>query len=371
MYINNVTSNSFLPSIESRNHLKSKFNEIKDKEALDFINFIDCYFNLRGNNSSCPPLAETVGWQVLHASRAFIDCNQSIQVDKFNYDHLSIRDLVSLYQVLNSYKINHSTSLSILIQKFHLAAIERYIVQICVKEPSKGLEIHDALVKLNDSNIYSLIKIIENKCYQAISLSSAIPDLRKIDKVLKINQLSRGHATTEGNNCLLDTIYQQISSYLEKDSKLFEFVLFVRNCIGKNRGEFLSINDEGEGVQILSAVQAYLLKKTSRVYGFKPTVLFADSEGDIAELDISEIVQRLKQGKEVISLKIIQVNYNHYEPIFFEDNPEGIEQLGKLSLACNKGATLPGYILNTPLKIDIDGDCNSSSSKEECDNTNP
>ncbi|MBA2368412.1 MAG: hypothetical protein H0V82_05240 [Candidatus Protochlamydia sp.] len=174
MYINNVISNSFLPSIESKNHLQKKINEVKDIEALDFINFIDCYFNLRGNISTCPPIAETVGWQVLHASQAFIDCSESVQLAKFNFDHLSIKDLVSLFQVLNSYAINHTTSLAALIQKFHLSAIETYILQICVKEPLKGWEIHDALVKLNNSDVHPLIDIIKNKCYEGPSLTNLV-----------------------------------------------------------------------------------------------------------------------------------------------------------------------------------------------------
>lgn len=138
---------------------------------------------------------------------------------------------------------------------------------------------------------------------------------QRINEVLSANQLLRRTSTSVENNCLLDTIFQQICIYIsEPDFK--DFVDFVREKIGQTKSEQLSINDEEQGVQILSAVQAYLFEKAGLQCHFDLTVLLADNEGEIGYVDMHPMTSILQSYGEVIPIRMIVVNYNHYEPIF-------------------------------------------------------
>lgn len=140
----------------------------------------------------------------------------------------------------------------------------------------------------------------------------------KIDQFLSSNHLMRKRATTIENNCLLDTIFQQIPSHLCKFT-FSDFVVSIRQRINKIKGEQLSINDEVEGIQVLSAIQDYLYQKTNQSYHFSLTVLFADNDGEIGFVDMTEIENQLHNNGEALPIKMIVVNYNHYEPLFRQD----------------------------------------------------
>lgn len=140
---------------------------------------------------------------------------------------------------------------------------------------------------------------------------------QRIDEVLSENQLLRRTSTSIGNNCLLDTIFQQITTYIsEPDFR--DFVDFVRERIGQTRGEQLSINDEEQGVRILDAVQAYLEKAGFQCH-FDLTVLLGDNEGEIGYVDMQPITSTLQSSGEAISIRMIVIDYNHYEPVFEEE----------------------------------------------------
>lgn len=144
---------------------------------------------------------------------------------------------------------------------------------------------------------------------------------QRINEVLSANQLLRRTSTSVGNNCLLDTIFQQISTYIsEPDFR--DFVDFVRKKIGQTKSEQLSINDEKQSVQILSAVQAYLFEKAGLQCHFDLTVLLADNEGEIGYVDMQPMTSILQPYGEIIPIRMVVVNYNHYEPIF-EKGKEG------------------------------------------------
>ncbi|MCB1116178.1 MAG: ankyrin repeat domain-containing protein [Chlamydiia bacterium] len=194
-----------------------------------------------------------------------------------------------------------------------------------------------------------------------------------IDKNLQVNGLRRGTATSDLNNCLLHSIHQQLP---QKVKGVFqEFVNFVRERIGKTNGEQLSINDEEEGTQVLSATQAYLSQKTGSNYHFILSVSFADNDGEIAPVDVSGIQQALNSPGEAIKIRIIIVNYNHYEPLY-ELHDDEIPELENLDL--NKESsqtpsgshpsslirTLPSYIVNIPVKVDSDEEEEDSSDEE-------
>ena len=120
---------------------------------------------------------------------------------------------------------------------------------------------------------------------------------KRINEVLSENHLLRKTSTSIGNNCLLDTIFQQITTYIsEPDFR--DFVDFVRERIGQTKGEQLSINDEEQGVRILSAVQAYLEKAGFQCH-FDLTVLLADNEGEIGYVDMQPITSTLRFSGEV------------------------------------------------------------------------
>nr|MBP7074707.1 hypothetical protein [Rhabdochlamydiaceae bacterium] len=198
---------------------------------------------------------------------------------------------------------------------------------------------------------------------------------RKIDTFLQINNLARRSATIMGNNCLLDSIFQQIQPLIPNVT-LLEFASLIRERVGKTNGEQLSINDDLEGTQIWTAVQAYLQQMTNDLIYFEFSVLFADNEGEIALIDMSGIESALKRNGIPIPLRIIFVNYNHYEPVFkAEEIPEIEERLKDLSLESSRKTSisqqpLPAYVVNMPLKVDSD-DEGEISSDEEVDGSFP
>lgn len=145
---------------------------------------------------------------------------------------------------------------------------------------------------------------------------------QRIDNLLDANNLFRKSASSVGNNCLLDTIFQQIRRYLEEPC-LEDFVGFVRGRTGQTEGQQLSINDEEQGVQLLSAVQAYL-QRSGFLCHFDLTVLLADNEGGIGYVEMDPITSTLPSHGELVPIRMIVVNYNHYEPVF-EKGKEGID----------------------------------------------
>lgn len=150
----------------------------------------------------------------------------------------------------------------------------------------------------------------------------------KIDQLLSSNHLMRKPATTLDNNCLLDTIFQQIPPHLRKFT-FSDFVASIRQRISKTKGEQLSINDEFEGIQVLSAIQNYLYQKTNQLYQFDLTVLFADNDGEIGFVDMAGMEKQLHNNGEALPIKMIVVNYNHYEPLFPEDLNVQAPKLGR------------------------------------------
>lgn len=186
----------------------------------------------------------------------------------------------------------------------------------------------------------------------------------RINKALESKNLQRGKATSAGNDCLLHTIFQQVHSILQGVS-FIEFASFIRGTLQKTNGEMLSINDELEGTQVISALQAYLHSKTGQHYTIDCDVLFADNDGDIAQVDMAPILQALKPGEAAISLKMIQVNYNHYEPLFPHDISLDLNQsMAELAITQIVKKNLPAYIVNVPLKVDSASEGEDSSDEE-------
>ena len=92
-----------------------------------------------------------------------------------------------------------------------------------------------------------------------------------IDDMILAKQLFR-RSSTPTSNCLLDTIFPKIST---------------------------------------SSTQPDLLQRH-----FDLTVLVADNEGDIGEVDMQPITSKLQSDGEAIPIRMVVVNYNHYEPLF-------------------------------------------------------
>lgn len=204
------------------------------------------------------------------------------------------------------------------------------------------------------------------------SYNITLPSLRRhrINEQLKINGLIRGDATSRENNCLLHTIFQQLPIKIRGDFSVFTGA--IRTRIEKTNGEELSINDEFEGTQILSAIQNYLRESSGINYHFNLTVLFADNEGAIAFVDVSGIEQALDRLGDSIALRMIVVNYNHYEPLFTLDEVDHlalkVESLGLEESSPSLG--LPSYVVNMPMKVDSDEE-GEASSDEEVDQSFP
>ena len=188
---------------------------------------------------------------------------------------------------------------------------------------------------------------------------------RKIDETLALNHLVRGEATSKGNNCLLHTIFQQITMFLPGIS-LSEFIVEIRGRIHRTKGEMLSVNDEEEGVRIFKEVQCYLLDITKARYFFDLTVLFADNDGEIAQVQMDQVAQHLSQDGSSIPLRIIAVNYNHYEPLFLHDQVVHLgNQLDNLGIEPSAERSLPAYVVNIPMKVDSDDEGNSSGGEDD------
>jgi hypothetical protein len=157
---------------------------------------------------------------------------------------------------------------------------------------------------------YELSKARENAINTA--LSQAVP------------RLYRGNATSIGNNCLLDSVFQQIVFFLQQNfpqlinklGTLYMFIKAIRIQIGKNQGEMLSINHPTQGLKIITAIQRYLTIKLGNTFAFSFQVLLADNDGELGIVDMSGINQYVNEGSSNIPVKLIYVNYNHYEPLF-------------------------------------------------------
>lgn len=210
---------------------------------------------------------------------------------------------------------------------------------------------------------------ISLKQFREYIFNIGLPHLRdhQIDTSPALNKLVRGEATTHNNNCLLDTIYQQIRIFLPKEISFSKFARDIRQKIEIKAPAFLSINDEIEGKRILQSVQEYVVEKSSRQITFDLTVLFADNEGALAYVDMQTITTQLHHGQETVSLRMIVVNYNHYEPLFSKDEVDLEAQFSQLNL--EDPVLLPNYVINMPLKVDSDNE--GSSSDEELDDTFP
>lgn len=148
--------------------------------------------------------------------------------------------------------------------------------------------------------------------------------------------LRRGKATTDDNNCLLDSYFQNIQGFFKSnypsfvlaDQDLPDFVTFIRKKINKIHDEMLSVNDENEGVNIIKAVQEYLNAKFQPTFGFSVEILFADRDGKVAVVDnLSQIQNAIPTGQITIPLHVIQVGSNHYEPIFVNVLPENTQPM--------------------------------------------
>lgn len=169
-----------------------------------------------------------------------------------------------------------------------------------------------------------------------------------IDENLFVNGLYRGKATMSGNNCLLHSYYQLIERYLLDNQKnslgSFEnFVKDIRGKIQRTNNEMLMINDEMEGVQILSAIKEYIFDTAGLDVGFDLTFLIA-MDDDIAVVDnLGDFQKRFLEGQHRIPITVIQVNYNHYEPVsdrpFLEERNELKEEKGQFSIGNSRYST--------------------------------
>ena len=233
-------------------------------------------------------------------------------------------------------------------------------------------------VSANSSSREEKLTKTTRKKVSTYSYDILLPFLRdrSIDQNLTCNGIKRGKADLAGNNCLLHTIFQQIQRLMPREN-YGTFVAAIRRSIGRIDENMLSINDEVEGKNILSAVQRYLFEKTGIQYQFDLLVLFADNEGDIAHVDMNDIAAQLGNGGERISLRMILVNYNHYEPLFLQGDVDGLAaSMAALSMASSQSpkkeavdrqpvTSLPAYVINMPLKVDSDDEESDSSDEEE------
>lgn len=197
----------------------------------------------------------------------------------------------------------------------------------------------------------------------------------RIDEQIKINGLKRGRATSQGNNCLLHSIFQQLPIEIRGDFSVF--TVAIRTRIEKTNQELLSINDEQERTQIFSAIQAYLREESRTNYYFNLTVIFADNDGDLAYVGVGGIEQTLDRSGNSINLKIIVVNYCHYEPLFDLDDVDhlalGLEEFGLEERTSDSSGSselnvtkvaLPSYVVNILMKVDSDEEAEESSDEE-------
>lgn len=161
-----------------------------------------------------------------------------------------------------------------------------------------------------------------------------------INNFLQSIGLRRGSATIKGNNCLLHSYFQNIQNFLQSnypesglallDTDFPSFVQYIRDDI-EIKDDMLSANDEEQGTAILHAIQQYLENRFDRHFGFNLEIFFADKDGNVAAIDNSNAIQNgiaVNANAITIPLQVIQVGYNHYEPIFI-NLPE---QQAKLSI---------------------------------------
>jgi len=176
---------------------------------------------------------------------------------------------------------------------------------------------------LNKPKIVGFKKTIPFTRLQDLTATTTFTSAELIDAQLSINgNLRRGNTTIEGNNCLLHSYFQLIQVYFNRYlpghdlGNLEEFISYIRTSISMTNGQMLMINDEVQGVQILSAIKHYIFENTGHNVGFDLTFLVA-IDGEIALVDnIAEFQNQFGSGDFKIPIRIIQVNYNHYEPVF-------------------------------------------------------
>jgi hypothetical protein len=137
----------------------------------------------------------------------------------------------------------------------------------------------------------------------------------RIDDVLWEFRLRRVYATSVDNNCLLDSIHQGLFYGRHAPQSMFNFVRARLQVAFDAR---LSLNDEVEGPRILRACLEWA-EKQGAARRLHIQLLYADREGDIAEVDIA---QQMAEGNAdaqpsapLVSMRIIYVNHSHYQPV--------------------------------------------------------
>lgn len=197
---------------------------------------------------------------------------------------------------------------------------------------------YSGITFINDNGLLlDILKFLNKQkmvCFKTISFFSlkSLPMDTKfstkesVDEQLNINGLYRGTATTITNNCLLDSYFQVIRDFLFLNlpnyslGSLEDFISYVREKIGMTDDQMLMINDEEQGVQILSAIKQYIAEQTGLNVGFDLNFMVA-MDNEVALIDnLSELENFFNYGDIMIPIKIIQINYNHYEPVFIQEN---------------------------------------------------
>lgn len=115
------------------------------------------------------------------------------------------------------------------------------------------------------------VKKINFSLFQAFRpLDFQNADRRKenVDAHLVNNELKRTHADSQGNNCLLDSIYPQIVSFFKSHYSTLidkftysDFVRTIRAQINRPGSIMLSLNDEEEGKKYLNLLLTTLTKR--------------------------------------------------------------------------------------------------------------
>lgn len=146
----------------------------------------------------------------------------------------------------------------------------------------------------------------------------------KINSLLQKNGLKRAAASGEGNNCLLDSFFQEIQANLPHELTVRlgskeDFIAYVRTQLDNTTG-MLSINDPKEGKAIIVAIASYLRDKTGKEVSFDFSILVADNYGEIGIISDMPIHQPSSENALRLPIRIIFVNYNHYEPLFINNH---------------------------------------------------
>jgi hypothetical protein len=205
------------------------------------------------------------------------------------------------------------------------------------------------------------LKFISFSFYKSHNFSYVVQNNHIINNFLESMSLRKGTATTNYNNCLLHSYFQNIQNFFQSnypdlklsDKDFEKFVTYVRKMIAKVGGEMLSANDEDQGGEILKAIQQYLQREFSgKKFRFNLEILFADRDGDIAIVDnLNEIENKVpkEQGQITIPLQIIQVGFNHYEPIFINLSGQQVQNQ-QVSTTTSSTSTTSNTSVSTPTK---------------------